>query len=89
MDQTRTVGNSGREGRGRVRVLINPKSGVWWSFGQMQEVLERCWDMPGVDLSYQFSRSKEDGQEKTLRAIEDGIDTILVVGGDGMVNSIG
>ena len=31
----------------------------------------------------------QDGQEKTRRALADGVDTILVVGGDGMVNSIG
>ncbi|MBN1268766.1 MAG: diacylglycerol kinase family lipid kinase [Kiritimatiellae bacterium] len=89
MDETRTAGRGGGEKPRRVRVLINPKSGVWWSFGQMQEVLERCWDMPGVDLSYQFSNSKEDGQAKARRALDDGVDTILVVGGDGMVNSIG
>lgn len=73
----------------KIRVLINPKSGVAWSFGAMQEVLERCWNMPEVDLSYQFSRHVADGQAKARRAVDDGIDTILVVGGDGMVNSIG
>ncbi|NCC50347.1 MAG: diacylglycerol kinase family lipid kinase [Spartobacteria bacterium] len=73
----------------KVRVLINPKSGLAWSFGAMQEVLERAWDMPDVDLSYQFSRSIEDGQAKARRAVDDGVDTIIVVGGDGMINSIG
>ncbi len=73
----------------RVRVLINPKSGLLWSFGAMQEVLERTWGAKGIDLSYQFSKSAEDGMDKTRRAVEDGMDTILVVGGDGMVNSIG
>jgi YegS/Rv2252/BmrU family lipid kinase len=83
------VGTSDPEKLRRVRVLINPKSGLWWSFGAMQDVLERCWDMPGADLSYQFSKSAEDGKAKARRAIEEGVDTILVVGGDGMVNTIG
>jgi len=73
----------------KVRVLINPKSGLVWSFGAMQRVLERCWDAPEIDLSYQFSKSPEDGQTKVRCAIDDGVDTVLIVGGDGMVNSIG
>lgn len=81
--------NTVSSGVRRIRVLINPRSGMWWSFGQMLDVLEKHWDKPGVDLSYQFSLSKEDGQEKARRALADGADTILVIGGDGMVNSIG
>lgn len=73
----------------RVRVLINPRSGVFSSWGDVLRALEEFWDHPGVDLSYQFSKSEEDGRAKTQRAIADGVDTILVVGGDGMVNSIG
>lgn len=73
----------------RVRVLINPRSGLWWSSANLQKFLQQNWDVPGIDLSYQYSKSAEDGREKTLRAVEDGVDTVLVVGGDGMVNSIG
>lgn len=73
----------------RVRVLINPRSGVFSSWGDVLRALEEFWDHPGIDLSYQFSKSAEDGKAKTRRAIEDGVDTVLVVGGDGMVNSIG
>jgi YegS/Rv2252/BmrU family lipid kinase len=51
--------------------------------------VDKYWNSADCDLSYQFSRSVEDGKEKTRRAIADGADTILVVGGDGMVNSIG
>ncbi len=47
------------------------------------------WDVPGIDLAYQFSQSVEDGKLKAKNAIEEGVDTILIVGGDGMVNSIG
>lgn len=73
----------------KVRVLINPKSGLIWSFGAMQTAFERHWCDEHIDLTYQFSRSPDDGKNKTLRAIADGADTVIVVGGDGMVNSIG
>jgi diacylglycerol kinase family enzyme len=73
----------------RVRVLINPNSGIGRSAGALHGVFQQHWDVPGIDLTYQISRSVEDGQEKTRRAMRDGADTILVVGGDGMVNSVG
>lgn len=73
----------------RVRVLINPKSGLWWSSTGLQRLIQQHWDIPGHLLTYQFSRSPEDGIHKTRAAVEEGIDTILVVGGDGMINSIG
>jgi len=73
----------------RVRVLINPKSGLWWSSTALQQAIQKHWDTDGIDLSYQYSKTAEDGQAKTRRAVEEGVDTLLVVGGDGMVNSIG
>ncbi|MDZ4199410.1 MAG: diacylglycerol kinase family protein [Kiritimatiellia bacterium] len=73
----------------RVRVLINPNSGAQLQRGTLPRQMQKSWDVPGVDLTYQFSLSIEDGREKARRAIADGVDTILVVGGDGMVNTIG
>ena len=73
----------------KVRVLINPKSGLVWSFGSMISDLEKSWDHEHIDLTYQFSRNKADGCAKVRRAIADGVDTVIVVGGDGMVNSLG
>ncbi len=72
----------------QVLVLINPKSGTGSSHRYISAI-EKVWDTPARDLSFQFSQSAEDGSEKVRRAIERGTDTILVVGGDGMVNSIG
>jgi YegS/Rv2252/BmrU family lipid kinase len=69
--------------------MINPKSGLVWSFGEMQRVMEQCWSAHDVDLTYQFSHSPEDGCAKVQRAIDDGVDTVILVGGDGMVNTIG
>lgn len=73
----------------KVRVLINPNSGIGTSVSRAQEALLTHWDVPGIDLTLQFSKSKEDGQKKTRQAIEDGVQTLLVAGGDGMINSIG
>ncbi|HRZ11965.1 MAG TPA: diacylglycerol kinase family lipid kinase [Kiritimatiellia bacterium] len=70
-------------------MLINPRSGGWWSSQAIQKAFDDHWDTAELDLSYQFSRSVEDGKTKARRAVEEGVDTILVVGGDGMVNTIG
>ena len=72
----------------QVLVLINPKSGSGNPY-RFISAIEKVWDSPENDLSFQFSQSSEDGVGKAKRAIERGTDTILVVGGDGMVNSIG
>lgn len=73
----------------KVRVMINPSAGPVSAIGRLYQGLERDWNVEGIDLTYQVSRSAEDGCEKARRAINDGVDTILIAGGDGMVNSIG
>jgi diacylglycerol kinase (ATP) len=72
----------------KILVLINPKSGMGSPYRYIS-ALEKVWDTPEHDVSFQFSQSPEDGVGKVHRAIERGTETILVVGGDGMVNSIG
>lgn len=73
----------------KVRILINPNSGLGFALDRIRGPLLNCWDKPGHDLAIQFSTSKEDGQEKARRAVEDGVGRLLVIGGDGMVNTIG
>lgn len=73
----------------RVLTLINPRSGVRWSFESLRKVMDRYWDVPGVDLSYQFCQSAPDVMEKIRRAVDLGVDTVLVAGGDGTVSSCG
>lgn len=75
--------------KGKVRILINPNSGLGFALDRIREALLEHWEKPGNDLTLQFSASKEDGQAKARRAVEDGVGRLLVVGGDGMVNSIG
>ena len=68
--------------------MINPKSGVGGPY-RFVAAVEKVWDTAENDVSFQFSQSAEDGASKVRRAIDRGTDTVLVVGGDGMVNTIG
>jgi YegS/Rv2252/BmrU family lipid kinase len=73
----------------KVRLLINCASGVGWSFPALRRAVEEFWEAPDTDVGYQFSLSKEDGMLKAARAVQDGVDIVLVVGGDGTVNTVG
>ncbi len=73
----------------RVRAILNPKSGVRAISTALLESLESAFGGPGSDLSFLLSRSADDGREKTRRAVAEGADTVIAVGGDGMVNTIG
>ena len=77
------------ERKRRVRVLMNPKSGRGHGVEAIFHAVDAAWSEPGLDVTYQFSHDAEDGREKVRRAVKDGVDTILVAGGDGMVNTIG
>ena len=72
----------------KVRVLINLKSGLPRLFTTLRLALERFWDKDGTDLTYQFTQSKEDGIAKARRAVAEGVNIILVSGGDGTVSTI-
>ena len=73
----------------KVRVLVNPKSGTGFSFDSFWGIVEEHFGRTGADVTYQFSNDVADGKCKTERAVQEGVDTVLVAGGDGMVNSIG
>jgi diacylglycerol kinase (ATP) len=74
----------------RVMVLVNPKSGLAWSFDAMRRAFDRHWEtLPGVELAYQFTQGIEDGERKARLCVADGVDTVIVVGGDGTLSTIG
>jgi diacylglycerol kinase (ATP) len=73
----------------RVRVLINRKSGMAWSFDALQRAADDCWNRPGTELTYQFCKDRPDGVDKARRAAEEQIDWLIVVGGDGTVSTVG
>lgn len=73
----------------RVRVLVNPRSGLRAVGMTLFKAFERHWNGPDVDLAYQISDSIADGRSKARQAVADGVATLVVIGGDGMVNTIG
>jgi YegS/Rv2252/BmrU family lipid kinase len=73
-----------------VLVLINPDSGP--DDNHVAEAIDgirKAWEVPGTALKFQFTSSGDDGHRKAKAALDAGIDTILAVGGDGVVNSLG
>lgn len=73
----------------RILVMVNPNAGFGASLGGLAEAVEEAWADRAAMVSYQISRSIEDGKTKARAAVEQGIDTILVAGGDGMINTVG
>ncbi len=76
-------------GMKRVRVIVNPKSGFGSSMGSLASAVEAAWANDETEVTYEFSRDKKDSQRKVRLALEDGVSSILVAGGDGMVNTVG
>ncbi len=73
----------------QILVLVNPKSGAGTALDALGGLVERHFGGPKSAVAYQFSRSVADGRRKAEHAVAAGVDTVLVAGGDGMVNSIG
>ena len=73
----------------KVRLLLNLRSGIGQSFRGLRGAVDRYFENPDTDVAYQFTQSKEDGIAKAQRAVDEGVDTLLVVGGDGTVSTIG
>lgn len=73
----------------KIRVIINPKSGLLWSFDTLRKAIDKYWDLPENEIFYQFTKSIDDGITKARRAVDERVDVLLVAGGDGTVNTIG
>jgi len=72
----------------RIRIFVNPKSGLQKSFDSMRKAIEQYWDLPGNEVLYQFCKDPGDGYEKAKQAVADKVDVVLVSGGDGTINTI-
>ncbi len=72
-----------------VLILINSRSGLSRPGSHLFDVLKRQWTDAGCTVELDTSESIEDGRRKAERAVREGKDAVIVVGGDGMVNSIG
>lgn len=73
----------------KVRIIINPNSGLGVSLRILLETFSEYWDTDGRELSFQLSKSAEDGRHKARKAVADGVELLMVVGGDGVINTIG
>lgn len=73
----------------KVRVLINPNSNRSDALEEVVRAVNRYWDRPDCEVTFQFSNNVEDGHRKVRRMVEEGIDVVLVMGGDGIVNTAG
>ncbi len=73
----------------RVRVLINPNSGRSSALEEVVRAVNRHWDRPDCEVTFQFSNDVQDGHRKVRRMVEEGVDTVLVMGGDGIINTAG
>jgi diacylglycerol kinase (ATP) len=73
----------------RILVMVNPNAGFGTSLGGLAKAIEKAYAHSDVMISYQISQSVEDGHRKARQAVTDGIDILLVAGGDGMVNTVG
>lgn len=72
-----------------VLVLVNPRSGFRHTFETLRRAFDEHWESRGIELVYQFCQSKDDSLGKVRRALDRGVRTILVAGGDGTINSVG
>jgi YegS/Rv2252/BmrU family lipid kinase len=73
----------------KIRILINPRSGISQSFRTLRMAVDEHLEKPETDLSYQFMQNKDDGIAKAKRAVDEKVDTVIVVGGDGTISSVG
>jgi YegS/Rv2252/BmrU family lipid kinase len=73
----------------KVRVLINPNAGTNNPLEAVVQAITRHWDTPDCEVTFQMTHDGEDGRRKAERAVRDGMDTLLVAGGDGMINTVG
>ncbi|MCS6771768.1 MAG: diacylglycerol kinase family lipid kinase [Kiritimatiellae bacterium] len=73
----------------RVRVLINPNSARGNALDEVIRAVNRYWDTAECEVTFQISNSIQDGHVKVRRMVQDGIDLVLVVGGDGVINTAG
>lgn len=68
-----------------IALVVNPSAGK----GRAQRLLAEVAGMfrdTGHPLEVLISRTAEEAQEMAVRAVEDGVGTLVVMGGDGMVH---
>ena len=69
----------------RIRLVVNPSAGKGRALEMLPQVAGTLRD-GGAELHILLSRDFAEAQSMTLRAIEDGVDVLAVMGGDGMMH---
>lgn len=72
----------------KVRIFYNKKSGAGSSFRRVQEAFAEYWHPLVQDIAWYFPSSQEESRQMTAAAVRDGVDCLLIGGGDGTVSSI-
>jgi YegS/Rv2252/BmrU family lipid kinase len=72
----------------RVCVIVNQDSGTGDSVGAMRLAVAEYSEQPCTTVEFLCSENNADGRQKARQAVENGVDTVVVVGGDGTINSI-
>ncbi|MCG8606634.1 diacylglycerol kinase family lipid kinase [bacterium] len=73
--------------RKKFKVIANPTAGSYAVSKNWTKVETKLIATLG-DLSVEFTQAKDHATKLTRRAIEDGFETIIAVGGDGTINEV-
>jgi YegS/Rv2252/BmrU family lipid kinase len=73
----------------KIRVLINPDAGPNNVVQAVVRAVTRHWNTPEHEVLFHVSHDPADGRHKAERAVRDGVDALLIAGGDGMINTVG
>ena len=69
----------------RIRLVVNPSAGKGRALEVLPDVAGRLRD-GGAHLEILLSRDFAEAQSMTRRAVDDGVDVLAVMGGDGMMH---
>jgi YegS/Rv2252/BmrU family lipid kinase len=72
----------------RVRFLVNPLSGLPLGRPRPYTLIERILMRSDWDFDIRILRKRGDGEKEARRAVEEGLDLVVGVGGDGTLHQI-
>ena len=74
--------------RCRAVLLANQRSGSFSKEGDELDAMVTYMKEHGWDIDLQFSTSPDDARRQTRKAVEQHVDMVIAVGGDGTINSV-
>ncbi|GAB4381546.1 MAG: diacylglycerol kinase family lipid kinase [Calditrichia bacterium] len=73
----------------RIRFIINPKSGIHLRPQKILKAIQGLYPAESSEVDIQFTEGPGDGTRLARKAVEEGINLLIAVGGDGTINEIG